>query len=47
MKDSSLLASIVVVYAALAVVFYVVTTVNGKPFLIPLVTAFWENWRIE
>jgi len=37
MKDSSVLALIVAVYAALAVIFYVVTTVKiGRPFLIPL-----------
>jgi hypothetical protein len=39
MKDSSLLAVIVAVYAALAVIFYAVTTVKlGRPFLIPLMT---------
>jgi hypothetical protein len=39
MKDSSLLALIVAVYAALAVIFYAVTTVKlGRPFLIPLMT---------
>jgi hypothetical protein len=48
MKDSSVLALIVAVYTALAMVFYVVTTVKiGRPFLIPLVTAFLENWKIE
>jgi hypothetical protein len=48
MKDSSVLALIVAVYTALAMVFYVVTTVKiGRPFLIPLVTVFLENWKIE
>jgi hypothetical protein len=48
MKDSSILGLIVAVYAALAVIFYAVTTVKiGRPFLLPLVTAFLENWRIE
>ena len=37
MKDSSVLALVVAVYTALAVIFYVVTTVKiGRPFLIPL-----------
>jgi hypothetical protein len=37
MKDSSVLALIIAVFAALGVIFYVVTTVKiGRPFLIPL-----------
>ena len=37
MRDSSVLALIFAVYGALAVIFYVVTTVKlGRPFLIPL-----------
>lgn len=45
MKDSSLLALIVAVYTALAVIFYVVTTVKiGRPFLIPLMTEFFYTF---
>lgn len=37
MKDSTVLALIVVVYAVITVAFYVVTTVKlGRPFLLPL-----------
>lgn len=46
MKDSSVLALIVAVYAALAVIFYVVTTVKlERPFLIPLqMTDFFSSF---
>ena len=41
MKDSSILALIILVYAALAGIFYAVTTVKlGRPFLLPLLDAF-------
>jgi len=41
MKDLSVLALIIVVYAVLTITFYIVTTVKlGRPFLLPLLTAF-------
>jgi hypothetical protein len=45
MKDSSVLALIFAGYAALAIIFYSVTTVKlGRPFLIPLMVDFFYSF---
>ena len=44
MKDSTVLALIIIVYAVLSISFYVVTSVKlGRPFLLPLLAAFFGN----